>query len=77
MFICNMKKEIVLIILLSAFVCVLGFAGETPKEITPKSILLSGKIIDLKNNENLAGVKITCSNCEKIVYSDLEGNFFL
>lgn len=75
--ICSMKKEIVLIIILSFFACVLGFAGEKPKANNTKSILLSGKIIDFKNNENLAGVKIACSNCEKTFYSDLEGNFFI
>jgi hypothetical protein len=72
-----MKKEIVLIIILCLFVCVLGFAGEKPKANNTKSILLSGKIIDFKNNENLAGVKISCSNCEKTFYSDLDGNFFI
>lgn len=72
-----MKKEVVLIIILSFFVCVLGFAGEKPKVTNTKSILLSGKIIDFKNNESLAGVKIACSNCQKTFYSDLEGNFFI
>lgn len=39
--------------------------------------MLSGKVIDLKNNEYLAGVKIACANCKKTVYSDLDGNFFI
>ena len=39
--------------------------------------MLSGKIIDQKNNEYLAGVKIACANCKKTVYSDLDGNFFI
>ena len=39
--------------------------------------ILSGKIIDPKNNEYLAGVKIACANCQKTVYSDLDGNFFI
>jgi len=72
-----MKKEIVLIVILSFFVCLLGFANEKPKATGTKSILLSGKIIDIKNNENLAGVKIACANCQKTVYSDLDGNFFI
>lgn len=72
-----MKKEIILIFILTVFVCVLGFASDKPKTVNTKSILLSGKIIDFKNNENLAGVKIACSNCEKTFYSDLEGNFFI
>lgn len=72
-----MKKEIVLIIILSLFVCVLGFASEKPKASNTKGILLSGKIIDFKNNEYLAGVKISCSNCDKAFYSDLDGNFFI
>jgi uncharacterized membrane protein len=72
-----MKKEILLIIILCLFVCVLGFAGEKPKASRTKTIILSGKIIDTKSNEYLAGVKIECANCQKVVYSDLDGNFFI
>ncbi|MBL7936896.1 MAG: carboxypeptidase-like regulatory domain-containing protein [Bacteroidia bacterium] len=72
-----MKKEIILIVILSMFVCVLGFAGEKPKPSNTKTIILSGKIMDIKSNEFLAGVKIVCGNCQKIVYSDLDGRFFL
>jgi hypothetical protein len=72
-----MKKEVVLIIILSLFVCVLGFAGELPKLSKTKTIILSGKIIDAKNNEYLAGVKIACTNCQKVIYSDLDGHFFI
>ena len=72
-----MKKEVILIIILSLFVCVLGFAGEMPKVSKTKSMILSGKIMDTKNNEYLAGVKIACANCQKTVYSDLDGNFFI
>ncbi len=72
-----MKKEILLIIILSVFVCVLGFAGEMPKASKTRTMILSGKIMDPKNNESLAGVKIVCANCQKTVYSDLDGNFFI
>jgi hypothetical protein len=72
-----MKKDLILIIILSLFVCVLGFSGEMPKPVKAKSIILSGKVIDPKSNEYLAGVKIDCSNCHKTVYSDLDGNFFI
>ncbi|MES2567312.1 MAG: carboxypeptidase-like regulatory domain-containing protein [Bacteroidota bacterium] len=72
-----MKKELIIIIVLSFFVCVLGFAGETPKLHNPKTLILSGKITDLNNNESLAGVKIECTDCSKTIYSDLNGNFFV
>ena len=72
-----MKKDIILIIILSVFVCVLGFAGEIPKPVKTKTLILSGKIIDPKNNEYLAGVKIACANGQKTVYSDLDGKFFI
>ena len=72
-----MKKELILIIVLSLFVCVLGFAGEIPKGAKTKSLILSGKIADTKTAEYLAGVKISCADCKKTVYSDLEGNFFI
>jgi hypothetical protein len=72
-----MKKEVILIIILSFFVCALGFANELPKVNKSKTIILSGKIIDTNNNEYLAGVKIACANCQKTVYSDLDGRFFI
>ncbi len=72
-----MKKEIIIIFILTVFVCVLGFASELPKPAKTKTMLLSGKVIDLKNNEYLAGVKIDCANCKKTVYSDLDGNFII
>lgn len=72
-----MKKEIITIIILTVFVCVLGFAGETPKNLYTRTVMLSGKIADKSTNETLAGVKIKCNNVEKSFYSDLEGNFFL
>ena len=55
----------------------LGFAGEMPKTPKTRSMILSGKITDTKSNEYLAGVKIACANCQKTVYSDLDGNFFI
>lgn len=72
-----MKKEVLLIIILSFFVCLLGFAGEKPKTSNTKTVILSGKISDSKSNEYLAGVKIACANCQKVVYSDLDGSFFI
>ena len=72
-----MKKEIILIFILSFFVCSFGFANEIPKASKSKTIILSGKIIDTNNNEYLAGVKIACANCQKAVYSDLDGRFFI
>ncbi|MDF2451812.1 MAG: hypothetical protein K0S26_1316, partial [Bacteroidota bacterium] len=38
-----MKKDLILILILSVFVCVLGFAGEMPKAVKAKSFILSGK----------------------------------
>lgn len=72
-----MKKQVIIILILSLFVCVLGFAGEMPKAPITRIVILSGKIMDNKSNELLAGVKIVCSNCEKSFYSDLDGNFFI
>ena len=57
-----MKKEIILIFILSFFVCSFGFANEIPKASKSKTIILSGKIIDTNNNEYLAGVKIACAS---------------
>lgn len=72
-----MKKEIITIIILTVFVCVLGFAGETPKNVYTRTVMLSGKIADKRTNESLVGVKIKCNNVEKPFYSDLDGNFFI
>jgi hypothetical protein len=49
-------------------------ASNDPKEIT---FMFSGKILDANHNELLSGVSITATNCEKTIYSDLNGNFFI
>lgn len=72
-----MKKEIITIIILTVFVCVLGFAGELPKNTSVRTVILSGKVTDLNNSESLAGVKISCNGTEKSFYTDLNGNFFI
>ena len=72
-----MKNKFTLIFILTVLVSVLGFSTEKPKTPRTQSLMLSGKIIDINSNEKLAGVKITCANCEKSFYSDLEGNFFI
>ena len=73
----RMKKGIALIFILSFFVSKLAFSSEDPVLRKTNSLILTGKIIDKKNNEFLAGVKINCANCQKSVYSDLDGNFFI
>jgi|GEM_PF-1047579 hypothetical protein len=58
--------------------CSFAFAGEQPKTAPKtKGIIISGKILDKNNNELLAGVKISCPNCNKTFYSDLNGHFFI
>lgn len=72
-----MKTRIVhLACLLLIFFAVSAKAGENPKPST-KTIMISGVIQDAKSNESLAGVKISCENCSKVIYSDLEGHFFM
>ena len=64
------------------FLCILFFATQTtmrasntdPKE---KVIMFSGKVLDISQNELLAGVSIQVTNCEKTIYTDLNGNFFI
>lgn len=73
----TMKKGIALIFILSFFVSKLALSIEEPVLRKTNSLILTGKIIDKKNNEFLAGVKINCANCQKSVYSDLDGNFFI
>lgn len=73
----RMKKGIALIFILSFFVSKLAFSSEDPVLRKTNSLILTGKIIDKKNNEFLAGVKINCANCQKSVYSDFDGNFFI
>lgn len=51
-----------------------AFSNNNPKE---KTIIISGKIVDLNKNELLAGVSITTSQIEKTMYSDLNGNFLV
>lgn len=72
-----MKQSLVLFTTLLVFVSSFLFSGELPKEIKTKTLIVSGKILDKASNEYLAGVKITCANCQKTVYSDLDGRFFI
>ncbi len=69
-------KRIVSILLLVVVCSGHLLAGEFPKA-APKTIMISGKVSDPKNNELLAGVKIECEACGKVVYSDLDGRFFI
>ena len=69
-------KRILSILLLTVLCMGQLLAGERPKAAT-KTIMISGKVSDPKNNELLAGVKIECEACGKVVYSDLDGRFFI
>lgn len=59
------------------FINCFAFAGEQPLTDKVNNVVISGKIADANNNELLAGVKISCNNCEKTFYSDLDGYFFI
>lgn len=77
LFLCSMKTKLSLLLIIALFGSLLGFAGEPSKTPIARTIMVSGKVMDVKSNELLAGVKIECSNCEKSVYSDLDGKFLL
>lgn len=66
------------IILSFIIICLMNvssaYSNNNPKE---KTIIVSGKIVDVNKNELLAGVSITTSQVEKTMYSDLNGNFFI
>lgn len=72
-----MNKLLFLFIALLILNCKLSFADQQPVFPAAKHIILSGKILDQTSNEYLAGVKIVCTNCDKIFYSDLNGSFFI
>ena len=69
-------KRILSILLLLVVCSGHMLAGERPQAAT-KTVIISGKISDPKSNELLAGVKIECEACGKVVYSDLDGRFFI
>lgn len=69
-------KRILSILLLVVICSGHLLAGKRPKAAT-RTIMISGKVSDPKNNELLAGVKIECEACGKVVYSDLDGRFFI
>ena len=74
---CSMKFKLSFLLLFALLSSVFAFAGEPSKTPVTRTIIVSGKVMDVKNNELLAGVKIECSNCEKSFYSDLDGKFFI
>ena len=69
-------KRILSLLLLITFFSGQILAGEGPKAAV-KTVILSGKVLDPKNHELLAGVKIECEACQKVIYSDLDGRFFI
>lgn len=69
-------KRILSILLLVVWCSGYVVAGERPKAAT-KTVIISGKVSDPKSRELLAGVKIECEACNKVVYSDLDGRFFI
>ena len=76
--ICNaMKKPFLNLLFLLLFISSFSFAGKGPKNPKAKTLLISGKVTDVTSNELLAGVKISCNNCDKVFYSDLDGRFFI
>lgn len=77
LFLCSMKTKLSLLLIIALFSSVFGVAGEPSKAPITRTIIVSGKVMDVKSNELLAGVKIECSNCEKSFYSDLDGKFFI
>ena len=73
-----MKRRLNYFSLALVFINCFAFAGEQSLSDKAKNIIvISGKISDTNNNELLAGVKISCNNCEKTFYSDLDGYFFI
>jgi hypothetical protein len=72
-----MKKCLLYITVVLMMISSLAVAGIQPEAGKAKGIIISGKISDTKNNESLAGVRISCANCDKTFYSDLNGNFFI
>lgn len=69
-------KYLLSILLLVSLISNSAVAGEHPKAAL-KTVVLSGRVQDLKNNETLAGVKIECAASQKAIYTDLEGRFFI
>lgn len=58
------------------FLAVLMFVSTTLKANDgTKTTSISGKIIDIKSGETLAGALITVEGTDIQVYSDLDGNF--
>ncbi len=71
-----MKKTIIF----SAVIFFLSFAfsvsaGEKEKESASASVKITGKIVDNKTGEALAGVMIKLEDMKMTSYSDLDGNF--
>lgn len=71
-----MKKTIIF----SAAIFIFSFAfsvsaGEKEKESASASVKITGKIVDNKTGEALAGVLIKLDDINLTSYSDLDGNF--
>lgn len=70
-----MKKItlIISVLVFSAFITS-AYADNTNGE-APKTVTISGKVIDKASQEALAGALVKIDGIEKEVYTDLDGNF--
>ncbi len=71
-----MKKTLfVILAILSISAYTFGNEREKPSSGDMKTTTVAGKVVDKASGESLAGVTIKISSCNKVVYTDLEGNF--
>jgi hypothetical protein len=67
-----MKKNIFLVVFV--FISIITLAGDINNcKVNETTKLISGKIIDKKSGEEIAGAEIKIN--DKIIFSDLNGNF--
>ncbi len=75
----NFKKTIYTLLIVTSIssYTLANATNKNPIEPEKKLVKISGKVIDQKTSEVLAGVKIYFLNSNKFVYTDFDGKFII
>ena len=70
-----MKNIIITLVLVLSLGTAMAENGENNAPSTCKTVAVSGKIVDLKTGESVAGACVTVLGTNIKVYTDLDGNY--
>jgi hypothetical protein len=69
------RKAILSFFLLMVFTGLMLADGNNPTKENNQTMKISGKVVDSKTGETLAGVKVMICGSDKVVYTGFDGEF--